>query len=242
MDIQFIPDEPALTINKILVIADLHIGIEYGLKKYGFYIPDQTKKIKEKIINLLEKTDIKKILILGDVKHAIGGISNFREISKMFEQLSNLVDIEIVPGNHDGNLKKILTEKIKIQSSNGIVINNIGFIHGHAWPKQELMDCKYIVMGHAHPVINFYRGYSESVWIISNLINAKKLQIKYKRYNNKLKIIIMPAFNELSGKKIEKNNFLLGPVAKLCDLDNAIIYLLNGVCLGTYNNLSRKNI
>ena len=64
-------NERALLVGKTLVIADLHIGLEYELRKKGIFIFSQYEKMKNRIISLLEKTKAKRIILLGDLKHNI---------------------------------------------------------------------------------------------------------------------------------------------------------------------------
>ena len=52
IDIQPILDEPILFIDskKILIIADLHIGIEKELREYGLNAPSQTRNMTDHLI------------------------------------------------------------------------------------------------------------------------------------------------------------------------------------------------
>ena len=54
--LSFVTGQPALVFNRNLVIADLHIGIEYELYKSGIKVPTQIEKMKEKIDSLIKKT------------------------------------------------------------------------------------------------------------------------------------------------------------------------------------------
>jgi len=73
IDIQPILYEPALFIKekKILVIADLHIGIERELRESGLQIPSQTKSMTTRLISLFKKYRPHELIILGDIKHNI---------------------------------------------------------------------------------------------------------------------------------------------------------------------------
>ena len=61
----------------ILAVGDLHIGYDKALHEQGITIPfnqlEQTKKeLKEIIEKIQKKNQIKKIVLLGDIKHYFG--------------------------------------------------------------------------------------------------------------------------------------------------------------------------
>jgi hypothetical protein len=247
---KFIKNFPVLFIPEIktLVIADLHIGIEYELYKSGINIPNQVKEMKNIIEKLIKKTKAERLIILGDVKHDVPGISyqEIRDIPEFLELLSKKIKVEVCLGNHDTYLKDILPEKIKLHGTKGFKIKNFGFIHGHAWPSKELLSCDFLISSHTHPTIQFTDkfGYRiiEPIWI-KNRIDKEKIKEKYKiETTGKLDIIIMPAFNRLLGGtpvNVKKDDELRGPLLKnnFVDMNESEIYLLDGTYLGKLKNL-----
>jgi hypothetical protein len=248
---KFIKNFPALFIEEIktLVIADLHVGIEYELYKSGIKIPSQVKEMKKTIENLIKQTKAKRFIILGDVKHDVPGVSyqEMKEIPNFMKDLSERIKVDICVGNHDTYIKELSSEEIKIHGSDGFKIKRFGFLHGHAWPSKKLLSCDYLISGHTHPVIQFTDkfGYRiiEPVWI-KNRIDKEKIKKIYKVETiGKLEFIIMPAFNHLLGGtpiNVKRNNDeLLGPLLKnnFVDMDESEIYLLDGTYLGKLKNL-----
>ncbi len=73
LDVQPILNEPTLFIEseKILIIADLHIGIERELREYGLNAPSQTSNMTDHLISLCKKYRPRNIVLLGDIKHNI---------------------------------------------------------------------------------------------------------------------------------------------------------------------------
>lgn len=252
MSIRFLTDYPALFIadKKILVIADLHLGLEHELYKNGIVIHPQGEKFKKQIEKLSELTGAKILVILGDIKHKVPGISlrEEREVPKMLNELVKKIKIILCIGNHDTELEEIVPKEMKIYSSRGFKIGKYGFFHGHAWPSKKLIDCDYLFMGHIHPIIEFRDklGYRmiEQVWIKGKL-NEKLIKEKYKtKKNGKLEIIILPTFNKLLGGialNMKTKEELIGPILanKFLDLDKSKVYLLDGTFLG---NLERLKI
>jgi len=240
---KFLINEPALLVEKTLVIADIHLGVEYEYYKSGINIPSQTSAMLKKIKKLIDKNKAKRLIVIGDIKHKVPGTTfqEEREIPSFFETLSEIVLVEIIPGNHDGGLSKILPN-IKIHPSSGYLFNNVYLTHGHTWPKPDFLNAKYLVISHNHPLIEFkdefgYR-WLEKVWIRSEL----KPDLIGKKYNNFKKLpelIVMPAFSDMVGgfamNRHEREP--LGPVLKCADLEKAKVYLLDGTFLGKLGNL-----
>lgn len=154
-----VTSEPALFLRetKMLVISDLHLGIESELASQGIILPSQTHEVKDRILKLIERTRAEKLLLLGDVKHNVPRTSwkEWKELPEMFEEISNIVEVEIVPGNHDSDLEGMVPRKVKIHSVHGTRIGEIGFVHGHAWPSKDVLCSKTIIMGHMHPAYEF---------------------------------------------------------------------------------------
>jgi metallophosphoesterase superfamily enzyme len=127
--------------DKALVISDLHIGWERLLSQRGVHVPSQTPKIKNMLLQLIEECKPTRLIFLGDVKDAIAKVEmeEWRDIPEFFEAINKQVaDIQVVVGNHDGNLEPLLPESIKIIPPTGAIFGDIGLFHGHAWPAPEL--------------------------------------------------------------------------------------------------------
>ncbi|MBN2518761.1 MAG: phosphoesterase, partial [Candidatus Altiarchaeota archaeon] len=68
---KFIPNRPAVLVGNMLVVADLHNGIEYELHKKGVEVPSQTQAKLERLKSIIDETRPKRLVILGDLKHNI---------------------------------------------------------------------------------------------------------------------------------------------------------------------------
>lgn len=248
--IKFLVDYPAtfITDKKILVISDLHIGMEYYLYENGIVIPPQAEKFQKIIETLINLTKAKTLVIVGDVKFKVPGTSirELKEIPKFLENLSEKIKIVITKGNHDDFLETIVPEDVKVYGSRGFKLGNYGFFHGHAWPSKILMKCDYLFMGHMQPGIEFRDklGYSsiQQVWLKGKL-NQELIKKKYKiSKTGKLNIIIVPSFNRLSGSLAVNKTLdeeLTRPLLtnKILDINKARAYLLDGTYLGKIQNI-----
>ena len=249
---KFITDYPALFINEIktLVITDLHVGVEYELTKSGIRIHKQIEKFLHIISKLSKLTNASQLIILGDVKHKVPGmtIQEIKDIPKFFEQLKTIFKKVIVAqGNHDADLHYILPDGVKLYGSKGFRIGKYGFFHGHAWPSKRLIKCDYLFMGHIQPSIEFkdklgYRS-RQQVWLKGKL-NQDVIKKKYKvTSTGKLNIIIFPAFNRLLGSSnVASKEGMSGPLltSKSMNLDEMRTYLLDGTYLGMLKTIRLK--
>lgn len=253
MSIRFINNEPALLISdkeqgKILAIADLHIGIEHEMYKSGITIAPQAEKLYKKIHRLLRMTKADKLVIIGDLKHKIPGISfrELKQIPKFIDPIAKKADIILVKGNHDTELHGLFPDNVDVLDAQGIRIGQYGFFHGHAWPDKELLSCDYLFTAHIHPTIEFIDDFDfrlvEKVWV-KNKLKEKILREKYKLKKKKdfkfgeLQTIIFPSFNPIiSGVSLNSNkkrNYI-GPLLSsgVFDVRKAEAYMLDGTLLG----------
>lgn len=252
MSIRFLTDFPVVFIpeKKILVIAELHLGLEYELFKSGVTIPAQGEKFRQVLDKLIEQTKAKTLVIVGDIKHKVPGstIREDREIPKFLSSIKEKIKTILIKGNHDDRIEEIIPEGIKIYSSRGLKIGEYGFFHGHAWPSKKLMNCDYLFMAHIHPAIEFkdnfgYRSVLH-VWLRGKL-NKELIQKKFKiKKTGKLITIVLPTFNSiLSGVGVNRiaEEDTIGPLLKnkIFDINNSRAYLLDGTYLGEIKNLKK---
>ena len=245
--LQPIIDEPALLFKekKLLVIADLHIGIEKELRENGLQVPSQTNLMEQRLISLLETNTIHDIILLGDIKHNIPSstIQERTDVNRFLNTIQTYGTLHVLPGNHDGNIHRLLPATIKLHPSDGFVFEDIGFTHGHRNPNKEVMQCEQVVIGHTHPTVMLmdrlgYRTF-EQCWLRS-MPHSEKLLERYPT-SHTLQILVMPTFNPLCGGIAVNRDSLLGPFKSLIDIDNAEVYLLDGSSLGKVKDLKESN-
>ena len=156
-----VADEPALLLESdgvlTLVLADLHIGLEWELGESGIHIPSGTEDVTSALLGCLEDSGAEKVLIIGDLKHNVPVTSGqeFREIPEFISQISNRSRVDIIPGNHDGGIENLLKKKknVTVHATGGVVAGGVGFFHGHSWPGESLLMCDTMVCAHNHPTV-----------------------------------------------------------------------------------------
>ena len=221
---------PALLLQKdsdrALVVSDLHIGWERLLSQRGVHVPSQTPKIKNMLLRLIKECKPTRLIFLGDVKDAIAKVEmeEWRDIPDFFEAINDKVaDIQVILGNHDGNLEPLLPETVKIIPPTGVIFGDVGLFHGHAWLAPELLGCGSLVTGHVHPTVAIRdpMGFrmTRQVWVkapcdgeqlarsLLDHLGAKKTNndlssILNSQFEVKLRVsqlFIMPSFNQFLG-------------------------------------------
>jgi putative SbcD/Mre11-related phosphoesterase len=225
--------------ERVLVAADLHLGLEYELWLGGVSIPSQTEKILAGLLCFLSEIKPDRLLLLGDIKHNVPKTSwqEKREIPEFLRRISSQTKVDIVPGNHDSNLADMAPLGVRVRPSSGFVQDGVGYFHGHTWPDEKVMRADSLVAAHLHPAVRLPdplgRSSSRPVWAKARLVSGA-VQEHY-GFAMDSEIIIAPAFNNLCGglPLNEPVEDLRGPLLAMADWDGARLYLLDGTDLGT---------
>ena len=247
--IKIVPGEAALVYEnsgqRTLLISDLHLGLEKEMARKGFSLPSHTVKMVARVRDLAEKCGTTKLAVLGDVKHSVGKVEDidWSVVPWFFDTMADLFEtVEVVPGNHDGNLRTVLPQRVKLHPSVGAVLGQgrgrIGVCHGHAWPSEEAIASRNLVIGHSHFTYemrdNLGSRSRESVWVFTRY-DVKELMegAGYGKVGGGTgRLTVMPPFNKLvGGQPINKSkSFQFGPVlsSRSVNLDGADIFLLDG--------------
>jgi uncharacterized protein len=237
--------------EKYLIITDIHIGFEDEIIRKGVFI--DPKKNVEEIIELLStiiyKTQIKNLIILGDLKSSKTVItkSEWNNVPFFLKSLSKLCNIYLIPGNHDGNIIHLVPKDINMMSTKGMEINNTLLTHGHALPSIG-KNIDKIITGHLHPILikegSILNG--QKVWI---RIILKKKEIG--NLDRKIEFIIVPHFNQYSyyyenyiyGKKINSKKNKLPLLNNLItkkewEMVQVFFISLDGAIIGSEHELN----
>ncbi len=200
--------EPACVLGKSLIIADLHIGIENEIK--GARVSADASVMIKEICRLLEETQAKELVILGDLKHNVYGAS--WEERKVLQNFVNEIPVPVTlfKGNHDGGVEGWLD--INIVPAQGKQVSGYWLLHGHARPPEG--EKGPFLAAHSHPAIFFQDPLGG--------ISVEKVWIEQEN------LIIMPAFNPIIGGSNIKEG-ITGPLKKMYDPERARLFLLDGL-------------
>jgi hypothetical protein len=242
--------EISVSSGRHIVAGDLHVGIEQELERRGIRIPDQTDRTLERLSKLIEERKPDGLILLGDIKHQVPSADKWeaRHVFRLLDALSDMVPVTIVAGNHDGGIARMAPERVRRVSSLVIAdtrsgrAGQVGLVHGHAWPPEELMKCDVLVMAHTHPSVLLRdecgRPLTEACWLRARF---RKKETKGHYVPPYPELIVMPAFGDLrSGLPVNEGQArLLGPLFRngLVDLPGARVYLPDGTFLGAVRDL-----
>lgn len=248
--VKFIYNEAAVIVTaedvSHLVIGDLHIGAEKKLINRGIRVYSAVEAMAKKVKKLMGEFSLNNIIILGDVKDTILYPDSWElnELRKFFSLLSEY-RIAVIRGNHDAHLEELIDVEIKDE----LLVGDFAFMHGHKWPSEEAMMKKYVFVGHNHAAVSMVdknKGfYSQKAWLIASL-NKSKAAETYKKFNNDVKLVVLPAFNDLItgmpvNEVLEKNEHL-SPLFRngVFVYGKAKIYSLRGEIIGTPSSVKTE--
>lgn len=247
--LKIVPGDAALVFSQdgesTLLISDLHLGLEKEMAKKGFRLPAYSVRMVDRIRDIADRYHTRRLAVLGDVKHTVGKVEDidWGVIPWFFDTMLDLFEsVEVVPGNHDGSIKTVLPQRVALHQSRGAVLGEgrgrIGVAHGHAWPSEEAIMTRNLVIGHSHftyemrdPLGSRTR---EAVWVTAEYDVAELMEGAgyLSRATGVGKLTVMPPFNRLvGGQPINRSrSFQFGPVlsSRSVSLEDADIFLTDG--------------
>ncbi|NLV26378.1 MAG: metallophosphoesterase [Methanomicrobiales archaeon] len=237
MNIDFFPNGPAVQIEeemRILFIADIHMGIEHELKKFGFHFKTRGPERIERILSLVKESSPDILVILGDVKHRVPGTSyqEFFELKNLFSALREITPFCVTPGNHDPGIERFLKSN-EIRKKEGSIIGNVGIMHGHTIPDENLQG-NLILCGHHHPTVALKDQVGVALQSSCFVLGEVDPHIfpEVKEYET-TRLLMVPSLNELTGYGIEKTfRSPFSPLSRSLILESAEVLLPDGTYAG----------
>ncbi len=207
MNLEFFGDGPALLVSneeRVLVVADLHLGIESDLAQHGLHFPSRSLERLERLERCIRSANPDLLILLGDVKHGVPMTSRqeYYEIPEIIGKLRDLVPLQVIPGNHDAGIERFFSAE-EILPREGVVIDETGYTHGHMYPDHSLAG-HLIISGHHHPLIRLLDDVGcamRSPAFIFAPLDERCIGFPgtEKSLSERSRILLMPAFNELAG-------------------------------------------
>jgi putative SbcD/Mre11-related phosphoesterase len=200
--------------EKILVLGDVHIGLEEAMNKQGIFIPRfQFKEVMERLNKIFSKIKPALIIFNGDIKHEFGTISDaeWLDTLRLLDYLLEFSKVVMVKGNHDTILGPI-AKKRGVEIKDYCVVGDTYICHGHRIPDKNDADfkkAKNLVIGHEHPTVGLKDG---------PRVELYKCFLKGK-YGSK-NLIVMPSFNLVTeGTDILQENLLSPFLSDISDFE-----------------------
>ena len=213
LDFETVDSLPALydPENDLLVISDLHLGLEKTMTSKGNYVPSsQLDDIKDDIREAKDETEASRILVNGDLKNQFRtSYSETEEIEEFLNFLKAEFDeVIVVKGNHDTMTESTL-ESSGIDLKEYHLEDGKLYIHGHEeLGKYELEEFDTVLIGHEHPAIALEDDIG---------VREKIPALLYGPMDKDRQIIVLPAFSRIAnGTAVNEvpERELLSPVLK----------------------------
>ncbi|WP_336002984.1 metallophosphoesterase [Halorientalis halophila] len=248
MAVEPVPGEAAavadLPDGRALVLADFHAGLEAALRYEGVELRSQAPERREKVRELLDRTDADRLVVLGDLCHAIGGPSGTER-----EEIETLLDgldlpVTVVKGNHDGDIEDLLDERehVTLTPGHGVRLGEVGFVHGHTWPAPDVLAADVVCTGHEHPMVRLEDevggARAERAWLRGRLDPDPFEDFHGTDLDVDGELVVFPAFNDLTGGtwvNVAGQEFLAPFLPD--GLEGGEAYLLDGTRLGDYRRV-----
>lgn len=183
--------------EKILIVADVHLGKVGHFRKAGIAIPRSMEQEDLSMLSdLIHLYAPKKIIFLGDLFHS--DLNNDWDWLVLWRDLFKNVEMILVKGNHD-----IIADKVYLNS--GFVLHDTVpygpflFIHEPLPLKKLRNETAYIISGHIHPGVKLHgRG---------------RQALTLPCFHFGIRQAVLPAFGKFTGKvclKCEESDRIFG--------------------------------
>jgi len=169
--------------HDVLIVSDLHFGKVEHFRKNGIALPPTAaRKGIEKLYELIQAVDARRVIFLGDLFH-----SDYNNAWPAFkDMIASLPDykFELVLGNHD-ILETSLYSGMNLTYC--IELNNLILTHE---PMDVIVEGKYNLCGHIHPGVR--------------LSGKGRQSVKIPCFYFGKEMGIMPAFGTFTGTHVLK--------------------------------------
>lgn len=255
MNLRFIPDGPALLVSnrqRVLVVADLHIGIEAELAARGWHVASRTEERLGRLLACIGATDPDLLLLLGDVKHNLPKTTRqeFYEVPQFLSAVRDHVPVQILPGNHDTNIARFLKPG-ELLNKSGMIIDGTGYLHGHTALAPGLRG-HLVIAGHHHPLVAINDEVGCALRSPAYLLAGLNTRLLFDREDpgpdgqetgapvaaGATRVLLVPAFNECAGfdvMRIIRHPF--SPISRAILPESAEVFLTDGTYIGPVSSL-----
>jgi metallophosphoesterase superfamily enzyme len=245
MNLEFLKDGPALVIEgeqRLLVVADLHFGIEADLAAHGLHFRSRSAERLERLLKIIDVADPEMLILLGDIKHSIPSLTRqeFNELPGILDAIRSRIPLKVFPGNHDIGIERYLAGT-ELLPKDGAVLDGVGYLHGHMYPS-PLLAGHLMVIGHHHPMLSLKDEVGCALQTPAYLragLDLEKLGMETDPENiTPTRVLFMPSFNEIAGYdifRIIKNPF--SPLSRCMKKEKAEIILADGTYIGPLSSL-----
>lgn len=253
--------------ERALLVADVHAGIEVGLRyERGVELDSRADARREALCDLVAETDADRLVVLGDLAHRIGAPDGDEreELETLIRAVTDRVPMTLVEGNHDAGVAEAFAADLDVIGSEGGFLGDescsvdesaagVAVCHGHTWPDPALLDADVVCIGHEHPQVRLEDAVGgsrvERAWLRGELDPAAFTETgtEVDRPGDSAEpadpadppeLVVFPAFNERSGGTwVNVEGQSFLAPYLPAALPAADAYLLDGTRLGDYRQV-----
>lgn len=173
----------ALLDDEVLVVSDLHLGLEGVLQMQGAVVPKfQKGVIVPRLDALLKRYNPSRLIVNGDFKHNFSRNldQEWREAKQVLRMLRDRTAVTLVKGNHD-NYLDTMAASVDVPVQPRVDLERYAIAHGH---QRFETDGRTAVVGHEHPALVLRDSVGGRVTLPCFLVSDE--------------VIALPAFSPLS--------------------------------------------
>ena len=193
--------------EKILAVADLHLGYAWAHRFSGQMLPLKSEEdLLTRLSDLCSFYKPAHLAILGDIVHQAVPVPEVqRELTELFNGLREICGLKLILGNHDKKLRKLAREFEGLEFIDQFETEKFLLIHGNT--AVETPDGKLVLMGHEHPSISLGDGIRSA---------------KFPCFLVSPKVLLLPAFSFwAAGSDIRSYDFM-SPIARNARFSRAV--------------------
>jgi putative SbcD/Mre11-related phosphoesterase len=205
------------------LLADVHLGYGWALRRRGQLGPVQEGAVRRKLIATIADLNPATIVFLGDVVHASKpGNEERAAIESTLRELATHAELVLIPGNHDRGFRRDYPGAAVRLASEWRDCGLLA-VHGDVVPSTP----DHLIVGHIHPALG----------VVDHAGATQKLPV----FVVSDRVTVLPAFSPLSaGGDIRV--YMPASISKLLDEQNTRVVAASGkrvVSLGAMSRLSR---
>jgi uncharacterized protein len=147
--------------EKVLAVADLHLGYTWAQRLAGQLMPITPVQVTlSQLLDLQRDYQPAKIVFLGDVVHrAVAVPALEKELKDLIATLAPRSELVFLAGNHDRHLPELIADwQLPMQVAASFRTGPFLLLHGDETVARGKRARRWVIMGHEHPAISIGDG------------------------------------------------------------------------------------
>lgn len=194
---------------RVLCLADLHLGYLWAHRIAGQMLPVKEDDTATRLQDLCQSYDPVRVVVLGDIVHRAVPTPQIRdELTSFLRLVSVCSRVELIAGNHDRALAKLLPSHVPLHSQ--VQVGSYVLVHGDL-PVVAQSD-SVVVMGHEHPAVSLGDGVRGA---------------RFPCYLAGPRLIVLPAFSMWAAGSDVRRGVFLSETVNQAELRTAVAIMGN---------------